>query len=143
MPAMSNATASQPAHDIRSRRTKRHQRAKSRMHVPMATGITRDVIPSGYAALVAAKKHICPSATTAAQATETFQTRPGFQIRFAAHAIVQMIAMGDLKDLNEARELMGVSDPPVAYEPNRADADAWAEALERFKSLKSQVAGRK
>ena len=70
MPARSSATAVQPAHDIRSRRTKRHQSAKSRMHVPIATGITREVIRNGCAAVVAAKKQTCPSATTAAQAME-------------------------------------------------------------------------
>ena len=47
MPTMSDATASQPAHDIRSWRTNWHQSAKRRMQVPMATGVTRDVIRSG------------------------------------------------------------------------------------------------
>ena len=97
MPARSSATASQPAHDIRSRRTKRHQSAKSRMHVPIATGTTRDVIRCGNAALVAAKKQICPSATTAAQAMETFQTEAGRQTRFTAQADTQKTApIGDI-----------------------------------------------
>ena len=96
MPARSSATAIQPARDIRSRRTKRHQSAKSRMEVPIATGMTRAVIRSGTAALVAAKKPTCPSATKAAQAKETFQTERGFQIRFAAHADTQKTApIGD------------------------------------------------
>lgn len=50
----------------------------------------------------------------------------------AGNVLVQMIAMGDLKNLEEARELMRISEPPVAYEPNQANAAAWDEALERF-----------
>ncbi len=46
--------------------------------------------------------------------------------------LMQMIALGDLKDLGEARELMRVSVPPVVYEPDPAKASAWEEALERF-----------
>ena len=112
MPARSSATAVQPAHDIRSRRTKRHQSAKSRMHVPIAIGMTSDVIRSGNAARVAAKKQTCPSATTAAQAAETFQTRPGFQIRFTAHADSQKTApMGDIS----GRRQVSVSAENPAY----------------------------
>ena len=50
-----------------------------------------------------------------------------------------MIALGDLKDHAEARELMGVSDPPIAYEPNRASASAWAEASARFAAMKERA----
>ena len=50
-----------------------------------------------------------------------------------------MIAMGDLKDHAEARELVRVSDPPIAYEPNPANASAWDEALERFATIKAKA----
>ena len=50
----------------------------------------------------------------------------------AGNILVQMIAMGDLKNQAEARELMRVSEPPVVYEPNPSRTTAWDEALERF-----------
>ena len=53
--------------------------------------------------------------------------------------LVQMIAMGDLRDLAEARELVRVSDPPIAYEPAPSAAAAWDEALDRFVRLHSGV----
>ena len=55
----------------------------------------------------------------------------------AGNILVQMIAMGDLKNLDEARELMAVSDPPIAYEPDASNAAAWDEALDRFVRLHS------
>ena len=58
------------------------------------------------------------------------------------NVLMQMIALGDLRDLAEARELVRVSDPPIAYEPNRSESSAWAEAAARLESLKSQVAER-
>ena len=57
----------------------------------------------------------------------------------AGNILVQMIAMGDLKDQAEARELMRVSEPPVVYEPDPSRAAAWEEALEQFVRIKSQV----
>ena len=56
----------------------------------------------------------------------------------AGNILVQMIAMGDLKDHAEARELMRVSDPPIVYPPSRNASDAWDEALERFTQLKER-----
>ena len=50
-----------------------------------------------------------------------------------------MIALGDLKDLAEARELVRVSDPPIAYEPSAAASAAWAEAAGRFERLRSKA----
>ena len=55
----------------------------------------------------------------------------------AGNVLVQMIATGDLRDHAEARELMGVSDPPVVYEPNRDTAAAWDSALARFSSIRA------
>ena len=55
------------------------------------------------------------------------------------NVLVQMIALGDLKDHAEARELMRVSDPPIVYEPDRAGESAWAEALERFGAMKEHA----
>ena len=55
----------------------------------------------------------------------------------AGNVLVQMIAMGDLKNHAEARELMGVSDPPIVYEPNRSVAEAWAAAAEQFGRLRN------
>ena len=57
----------------------------------------------------------------------------------AGNVLVQMIALGDLKDHAEARELMRVSDPPIVYEPDRAGESAWAEALERFGAMKEHA----
>ena len=57
----------------------------------------------------------------------------------AGNVLMQMIAIGDLKDHAEARELMRVSDPPVVYEPNSSNTSAWTEALARFASLKVHV----
>ena len=57
----------------------------------------------------------------------------------AGNVLVQMIAMGDLKDHAEARELMGVSDPPVAYEPDASASAAWDEALARFAAMKEKA----
>ena len=55
----------------------------------------------------------------------------------AGNILVQMIAMGDLKDQAEARELMRVSEPPIVYEPNPERASAWDEALCRFVSMRN------
>lgn len=55
----------------------------------------------------------------------------------AGNILVQMIAMGDLKDQAEARELMRVSEPPIVYEPNPERASAWDEALNRFVSMRN------
>ena len=55
----------------------------------------------------------------------------------AGNVLVQMIALGDLKDHAEARELMRVSDPPIAYEPDPASASAWADALARFGKMRN------
>ncbi len=52
------------------------------------------------------------------------------------NVLVQMIAMGDLRDLSEARELVRVSDPPIAYEPNPAAMAGWDEALARFVDMR-------
>ena len=57
----------------------------------------------------------------------------------AGNVLVQMIATGDLRDHAEARELMGVSDPPIAYEPNLSSASAWAEASARFAAMKERA----
>ena len=50
-----------------------------------------------------------------------------------------MIALGELKDHAEARELMRVSDPPIAYEPNAAKTSAWDEALTRFTAIRAKA----
>ena len=55
----------------------------------------------------------------------------------AGNVLVQMIALGDLRDHAEARELMRVSDPPVVYEPSAADSAAWDSALARFSSIRA------
>ena len=57
----------------------------------------------------------------------------------AGNVLVQMIALGDLRDHAEARELMRVSDPPVVYEPNLSSASAWDEALVRFAAMKERA----
>ena len=57
----------------------------------------------------------------------------------AGNILVQMIAMGDLKDQAEARELMRVSEPPVVYEPNSAVSASWDEALERFIAMRKAL----
>ena len=56
----------------------------------------------------------------------------------SGNILVQMIALGELKDDAEARELMRVSDPPIAYEPNAAKTSAWDEALERFSCMRKE-----
>lgn len=53
----------------------------------------------------------------------------------AGNVLVQMIALGDLKNHTEARELMALSDPPVVYEPDQKAAAAWDEALSRFSAM--------
>ena len=55
------------------------------------------------------------------------------------NVLMQMIALGDLRDLAEARELVRVSDPPIAYEPSAAASAAWAEAARRFERLRSKA----
>ncbi|MBR1609563.1 MAG: rhamnulokinase [Kiritimatiellae bacterium] len=55
----------------------------------------------------------------------------------AGNVLVQMIATGDLKDLEEARELVRVSDPPATYLPDPARAAAWDEALDRFVAMRT------
>lgn len=54
----------------------------------------------------------------------------------AGNVLVQMIAMGDLKDLAEARELIRASESPIEYLPDPGRSAAWDEALERFKGLR-------
>ena len=55
----------------------------------------------------------------------------------AGNILVQMIAMGDLKNQAEARELMRISEPPVVYEPDLSRQSAWDEALERFIQMRT------
>ena len=52
------------------------------------------------------------------------------------NVLLQMIALGDLRDLAEARELVRLSDPPIEYLPDASRAADWAEALERFVKIK-------
>ncbi len=59
----------------------------------------------------------------------------------AGNVLVQMIALGDLKDLAEARELMRVSDPPIAREPDRSRSSGWEEALERLETAAGATRG--
>ncbi len=47
----------------------------------------------------------------------------------------QAIALGELKDLSEARELVSRSFELVTYEPELSEKAAWDEAYERFKKL--------
>jgi rhamnulokinase len=49
------------------------------------------------------------------------------------NGLVQLIAMGELRDMAEARQLVRVSAPPRVYDP--VDTAAWDEAYGRFKTL--------
>lgn len=45
----------------------------------------------------------------------------------------QLMALGEIKTLDEARKIIKASFEPAYYEPQ--DADAWSDAYERFKAL--------
>ncbi len=47
----------------------------------------------------------------------------------------QAIALGELKDLSEARDVVSHSFELVTYEPDNSEKSAWDEAFERFKKL--------
>lgn len=47
----------------------------------------------------------------------------------------QAIALGELKDLGEARDVVSRSFELVTYEPDNSERSAWDEAFERFKKL--------
>ena len=49
--------------------------------------------------------------------------------------VVQAISMGELKDLDEAREMIRGSFEVKYYEPKLADKDMWDDAYARFKKL--------
>jgi rhamnulokinase len=51
--------------------------------------------------------------------------------------VVQAIALGELASLEQARELVRRSFPPVEYEPS--DREAWDEAYSRFRLLGEQA----
>ncbi len=48
---------------------------------------------------------------------------------------VQAISMGELKDLDEAREMIRGSFEVKYYEPKLSDKDMWDDAYARFKKL--------
>jgi rhamnulokinase len=49
------------------------------------------------------------------------------------NGLAQLIALGELRDLAEARAVVRASFPPIRYQPR--DADVWAAACERFAKL--------
>jgi rhamnulokinase/L-fuculokinase len=49
------------------------------------------------------------------------------------NAIVQLITLGDLKDLQEARQLIAETQHLHLYEPE--ETAVWAEAYHRFKDI--------
>jgi sugar (pentulose or hexulose) kinase len=51
------------------------------------------------------------------------------------NGLVQLIALGELRDLAEARRLIRTSQPPHRYEPAVNGREQWAAAYVRFRRL--------